>query len=502
MTLTCPACGRTWDGRATWCGACGARLPGTPSTDDPRRPWAPHPSRTSVATTVVGLVGALAVAWLVGGPSGGDPDRDAAGEPVVGGIEVPSEPSPDVDGGGRAVDGGVPMELLATCDGPDGPSGCVRWVQRAGQLPRPGAGSLVTVVGDRLVGVDVETGARRWTAAATPPVSPPLVLGDHTVLLEDATGVTALDVVDGDERWHQAARHLPVTPPVALDPGVVVLDDLAGTLTGVRVRDGDVRWTIPVDPTGIPVATVPLPGERLLVASHGSTRVVDLATGADRWTTDASVLAVTDLHVVTLHRGPDERILTVHRTDGAVLARTPFPDDAALREVAITGTRLVLRTSDTLLSLYLSDLSEQWRRADPGVRLVTARPLALAPRGVLDRVTGLATIALRSTALVAWRTDGSAVVIDERTGVELRTIGAPGDGVRLSDGFLARRRLWRVDASSLEVYDFPSGALDLRIEVRAPPSVVLTNPVVVATSGRFVRLDAGTTARGGVEPPR
>lgn len=503
MTRTCPACGRTWDGRATWCGACGAGLADAPTAEQDQRRGPPRPSRTAVATTVLGVVGALTAAWLVGAPSD-RADGDGAQGPVVGGIEVPSRPATDAGAGnGGAVDGGVPVELLATCDGPGGPAGCVRWVQRAGQLPRPGAGALVTVVGDRLVGVDVATGGRRWTAAATPPVSAPLVVGDHTVLLEDGRGVRALDVVDGDQRWHLEAQHLPATSPAPLDVEVVVLDDLAGTLTGVDVRDGTVRWTGPTDPAlGRPVATVALPAGRTLVATAGSTRVLDAATGALLWSDEASLLAVTDLHVVTLRAGTGGRVLTARRPDGALVARAPLPEDATLRGVAITGTRLVLRTSDAIVTLYLSDLQERWRRDDLPVQLVTSRPLVVAGNGRVDGVTGLATVALRSTALVAWRNDGTAVVLDERTGREVRTIGEPADGLRISDGFLARRRLWRVDSQSLEVHDFATGDLELRIEVRAPPSVVLTRPVVVATSGRFVRLDTAATVPGGIEAPR
>lgn len=447
-----------------------------------------RPSRTSVVTSVVGLVAALLVALLVGRPA--DPAaRDVpVGEPVPGEVDVPT--APDGDGTEVLGDGGVPMELLATCSGPQGPSGCVRWVQRAGQLSRPGASGLVTVVGDRLVGLDVETGARRWTAAVAPPVLAPLVLGDRTVLVEDATGVTALDLVDGDERWHLPDQHLPSTTPQSSDTDVVVLDDLAGTLTAVDVSSGALAWTGRTDPaTGLPVAMVSLPSGRLLLITPGSTRVVEADTGAPVWTDDASVLAVTDLHVVTLAPAADGLELTVRRPDGALFASTSLPDDTVLREVAITGTRLVLRTADELRALYLTDLREQWRRSDLPVRLVTARPLVVATNGRVDPITGLATVARRSTALVAWRTDGTAVVLDERTGEETRSIGEPADGLRISDGFLAGRRLWRVDAQALEVYDYPSGALDLQIEVRAPPTVVMTSPVVVATSGRLVRLD-------------
>lgn len=456
-----------------------------------------------MVTTIIGLVGALTVAWLVGRPSGPtDPDV-AVGEPVAGDVDVPTAPAPGV-GVDVEADGGIPMELLATCDGPDGPSGCVRWVQRAGQLPRPGAAGLVTVVGDRLVSLDAETGARRWTAGVAPPISPPVVVGDHTVLLEDATGVRAFDLSDGDVRWHRPDQHLSTTPPDGWDGDVVVLDDLAGTLTAVDRQTGDTTWTTSADPaTGQPVAVAVLPSDHLLLARPGSTRVVQATSGSPVWSVDGSLIAVTDLHVVTLALDEEGRQLAVRRPDGTLLASTPLPADVDLREVAITGTRLVLRTSDDLRALYLTNLDEQWRRDDLPVRLVTSRPLAMAgTNGRVDATTGLAGVARRSTALVAWRTDGTAVVLDERTGTEIRSIGEPSDGLRISDGFLTGRRLWRVDTQSLEVYDYPSGDLDLRIEVRAPPTVVLTRPVVVATSGRFVRLDPVRDVPGGVEEPR
>lgn len=441
-----------------------------------------------------GLVAAVAAAWWMTGhgatPTGIDVD---VGPPVDDAISLPTTAATP-----EGQDVGVPVEILATCQAEGrGDTGCVRWARRAGQLPRAGAGALVTVVGgDRVEALDAQSGARRWTAAVTPPAQPPLALGDDTVLVEDGAGVRALAAIDGDERWRHDGVRLPLTAPDHLEQDVVVLQHVAGTLQGVTVADGTLRWSRPFGEDALlPPFVAPLGADRAVVGVLDRVRVVDLATGTTVWAagrrTDAeSPLAISVGHVATVHEdgaGPEVRI---RDRGGHVTGVVPLDPEVRLRQVGVTEALLLLRTRDALVAHRLDDGSEAWRRDDLTGALVTARPIPLSSfAGLTATTTGLATVATRSLAVVALRSDGTATVLDARTGEDVRVVGDPASGVRVNSGFLTPGRLWLGDARSLEVYDLPTGDRLLHVEVRAPPSVVRTDPLVIETSGRLVRID-------------
>lgn len=509
MTRTCPDCGRTWDRAGSWCGACGASLPPSPdsagSADRPRR--GSHVAAVGRRPAVGPVVGLAAIALAVGVVvvvNGGAPDRRpevTADETVDGAVDVPT----DAPVGTDVEDAGVPMELLATCDGPDGPEGCVRWVQRAGQVPRPGTRPLVTTVTDRVVALDPDTGARRWSAAASPPVAPPAGVGDDTVLVEDSTGVRALDAEDGDERWRAPGQHLTSTPPDAHVQDVVVLDDLDGTLVGVDVAEGRTLWTRPA-PTqwglGLPAAVIPVSPDRAVVARPDAIWMVDVHTGRASWSAGTAgrppevPVAVTDEHVVTVladTKDDEPAEFLVRRTSGERLAQFQLPEPQDVRTLAIDDGHLLLRLPDTLTAVDLDDGTVTWRRPVRG-NLVTSRPVRLSAIGAMPGPLRSGTIATRSWSVVLLGTDGTATVLDARNGRGARVLGEPADGIQLSDGFLTRRRLWRVDASSLEIADLLTLEVVLRLELRAPPVVVSTDPVIIATSGRLVRLDVSGAA--------
>lgn len=448
------------------------------------------------AAVTAALAGAVVVGLVVGvGPTEG-----------TGPVPVPVDDD-RVDLGSTAVDttasaGDEAPDVRATCDELD-PDGCVRWTQPAGVLPRSDGPALVVGrAGDRVAGLDPATGRPRWTTAVSPPLAPPLVMEDGTVLVEDATGVRALDAGDGDVRWRADGQHLPATAPDQLPQDVVVLDDLAGTLTGVGLTDGVVRWTLdePGSGTNGPAVVVPVSPERSFVATLDGLRVVDMTTGRQVWAAgqapdDPEVpLAVTPDHVVTVTAPTgDERsaVVRIRRTDGRMTAEFALGRGLSFREVAITGSHLLLRTPTSLDAHRLDDGSLAWRREDLPGRLVTARPVPFpVPFGTAAGRAGLASIATRSFDVVMMHTDGTATVLEARTGREVRRVGErSGDGVRISRGFLTMTELWRVDRSSVEVHDLHTGRRVLRVEVLAPPTVVRTDPVVISTAGRLVGLD-------------
>lgn len=511
MTRACPDCGRTWDQEGQWCGVCGAALPRAPAPPR-RRPTGDHDALADGPrdhrTVLGGLAAALAMALavvLVLAVSREEAVPSASGD-LDGEVAVPSMAPPDDATPGDAGGTDVPMELLATCDGPEGPEGCVRWVQRTGLPARPGTRPLVSVLGDRLLALDPETGTRRWSAPVRTPASAPAGVGDHTVVVDDALGVRALDADDGDERWRQPGLHLPPGGPEPLEQPVVLLDDLAGTLTAVDVASGDVRWTRALAlPAEHPVTVLPLSPDRVAVAAAESLWVLQLALGRIVWTAGArgqepeTPVAITNLHVVTLRPGGDATApprVRVRTAAGRVLADVPLPGGARVRELAITDARLVLRTVDEVLGMDLDTGEVAWRRPDVEGRLAAAQAAPLVPSRWMVGRAGVGTIATRSWNVVVLETDGTVTVLDPRTGQDARSYGEPAEGVRVGGGFVTQRRLWRVDADSLEVVDIPSLEQVLRIEVRAPPTVVSTDPVIIATSGRLVRLDATSAPTG------
>lgn len=452
----------------------------------------PRRSRLVATAALLGLLAAAGVAWWLSDPDAA-PSVEAD-QAVDGVVDVPTEASTTTD----VDDAGVPVEILATCQDPDGATGCVRWVHRVGVLPRPGASAIVTVIGDRLVALDPDTGAQRWTAGTTNPNGSPLVLGDHTVLLEDAGGVRAFDVADGDERWRLAGQRLPATAPDRPEQPVVVLDDPeTGTTTGVDVEDGSVHWTRTADRAGDrPAFVVPLDGRHAVVGTLTSVVVVDVRTGVARWaltgvdgTSPETPVGITSTHVVSLvDKVPSWPYVFRIRAalSGRITGEVTLPPDASLFPPVLTGDLLVVRTDTGLAAHRLADGTAVWQRDDLVGNLASARPVQLAfpgPFGIRDWVT------TTTPVLVLVARDGTAHRLDPATGRTVLRFGDTDAPVWVLDSFLAEDRLWRLSPTSLRAFDLGTGRSVLQVEVRASPTVVTTSPLVVATSGRLVRLD-------------
>lgn len=96
----------------------------------------------------------------------------------------------------------------------------------------------------RVAGIDPGTGQARWSTAS---VAPAFVLEDVMVLV-GSSGVLAIDVHDGEERWH--AEEVPVWNGTAATDGDVVLvqslDGAVPELVALDLRTGAEAWRIPI----------------------------------------------------------------------------------------------------------------------------------------------------------------------------------------------------------------------------------------------------------------
>ncbi|MBO1752517.1 PQQ-binding-like beta-propeller repeat protein [Actinotalea sp. BY-33] len=159
--------------------------------------------------------------------------------PDGGSVEVRLETSPDggwsetgrvldADGSLRFATDGIPRFSWQT-DGSD-------------------AGVLTVFRPDgRVAGIDPETGQTRWSAANA---TPAFVLEDVMVLVGSA-GVLAIDVHDGEERWH-AEEIFVWNDTAATDGDVVLVQSLDGAvpeLVALDLLTGAEAWRIPI--TGI-----------------------------------------------------------------------------------------------------------------------------------------------------------------------------------------------------------------------------------------------------------
>jgi outer membrane protein assembly factor BamB len=166
------------------------------------------------------------------------------------------------------------------------------------QPPRVGNGLVYAFVGNDVAALDAGTGELRWRYVAPSSSATALTLGcpcatttaDFTgkevYVLAGANELRALDARTGQARWTQQLGQAITTPTVSAD-GVVVLGTTEPTgfaLYGLDERTGAGRWKLPVARRLIPWAA--LDGSTVLVATSDQRLLaVDAPTGRLLWTT-------------------------------------------------------------------------------------------------------------------------------------------------------------------------------------------------------------------------
>jgi outer membrane protein assembly factor BamB len=138
-----------------------------------------------------------------------------------------------------------------------------------------------------LTGLLVADGTKRWTFAATPPMSGP-VGTDGTFYAVDGDGVVhAVRAIDGTAKWASTAKIPQPTDGVVAD-GLLYYGSPDGAVTALNVKDGTQAWRQPVSSIALRTPTVD-GGVVVAVDDHGVTTSLDARSGAIRWTKPTGV---------------------------------------------------------------------------------------------------------------------------------------------------------------------------------------------------------------------
>lgn len=484
----CDECGRSWDEKAAFCGACGGRLDRPrlhPSVQTRRFTGAGDRGRWLVVGIVLVVVVAGAGTTALTGPSTSD---DAAGgddDVVVPGRDELQDPD------GRQEERGPSV----TCERRGEKTGCVSWVRRlASASPAPDLHSWrIEITDERILARDAETivalsrdsGQVAWRKDFDPTEGPPggpWVVSGAVAAVQMGEAVRALSLIDGSELWTVDDTRTVLLRQHA-ESGTIYTARLEGgrSVLTAHEADGTVRWRHRVmerASTGPP----PRPGEvteagsTALVISrdsaHGlSTIALDRDDGSRRWQRrDSRPLRVSEGVAVMMDvdRDVDEQqdgsvtisespaaVVGLDVTDGTERWRT----EAAGRhqEYGIVGGVLVTRGTGDLTGLDLATGERRWQRdvaADE--RLVDpttpygpsasqhARLFSFVPREqrVLARDPGTGEIVWQTQlddqligrvstvqgAVVARRNQATVVQLDPTTGSVRGTMTTESDG--------------------------------------------------------------------------
>lgn len=331
----CSSCGQVATApSARWCGTCGASLTpaapaGGPATD-PRTAGGDVEGRSGTsarARPVLVLAGVAVVALVAvvvaGSGLGGSSDGGALEDDAV--IAEPAAGDDDADDDGDDEGDGVPVCLDAGRD-------CVVWLTTLDDPPeaddadgrRPigeappselldpesarltyvGDTATVTLVGERLVGLDTVSGEVRWRAALTDvdPARPSFApLGDELVVHLDGQELVGRDRIDGTERWRADGQELHRIEAAIDADGTALVQgrdrDGRQSIVAVDAVDGSPRWSRSGDSARLvgpsvftdPTATTSADADEAVAVVLGDDQVVALGVAGDeRWRADGS----------------------------------------------------------------------------------------------------------------------------------------------------------------------------------------------------------------------
>ncbi len=324
-----------------------------------------------------------------------------------------------------AVVNAAPRLLVSGPDGPDGLGTRAhdtvlqpRWTAPVTGWPAAlgaDARGAVVVAGGGEVGALGRDGSVRWRAAVPGAGLHPPDLTPDQVLVGARDRVVALDRANGALEWQVDAPDGDVGPVTAAG-SVVVYGTETGALVAIDAAGGEPRWSVrhPGAVRSAPVATRGLVG----VAWHGGgdpqLRVLDVATGALRWTapllTFASAPVLAGDAIVVAEGDGDWRARVVARrvADGAEAwtATMPASFESGITPGAAGDAIAVVDHFGT-------------------VSVLDRTTGAVLEQIALDTPVLHTTVVLTEDAVVLTTYDGELVVADQETGRVLHR-GDPG----------------------------------------------------------------------------
>ncbi|MFI1988172.1 PQQ-binding-like beta-propeller repeat protein [Actinoplanes sp. NPDC020271] len=283
---------------------------------------------------------------------------------------------------------------------------------------------------------------------------------------DDGVTVVARPLVAGGPSWQAEARGVASDGVELSRSGSVLVVRDGDTLRVLDVATGQERWAVQQELTTV------LGDHVLITGEEGGVRFADLETGRVRWRQQTSPAeAALDSSGRFLCLFDIDSTLQVRSvTDGRLLAQRTLVDLSETLGPTIVGDRVYLLGASTVIALRLDDLTTAW----------TGKPLVLTPTVVAacgdlicvrarSGVSGLdpATGALRWTGpgWVGWssdsssaglaggiaqRSDGSNAVLDPATGGVVRLLGR---------GRVAGDLMLRLDGDRTQVTDLRTGRL-------------------------------------------
>ncbi|MEF8869493.1 MAG: PQQ-binding-like beta-propeller repeat protein [Haloarculaceae archaeon] len=306
--------------------------------------------------------------------------------------------------------------------------GAVRWsiAPTAGTEVAPVAsdGTVVLAAGDGLLGLAVDSGEERWTAAVDGTVTGLATTGDG-VVAATGSGLTAVAAADGAERWRHRVDGTISTPP-ASGGATVAVGRSSGAVLAVDTETGERRWRASV---GTEVGLAPAVGDAAVYVGAGSRLVaLEEGNGSERWTFGTA-------HPIAAPPVPVDGAVCLATLDGdAESGRTGTAPPGADGTPTPTAADVRWLAAD-VVAVSPGDGSERWRAEETARYSFTSGPPASLPLAAAgDRVflvVGDELIAYdAATGGTVWSVTADAVTPAVADGV----VSTGRVGVDVSDG--------------------------------------------------------------------
>jgi len=250
---------------------------------------------------------------------------------------------------------------------------------------------VYVVTSERVLGLDLDTGAERWSVARETPGEQDdigLAVAEGLVIVHDGGGIRALASTSGSEAWTYGRGDTNVQP-VTTQSGYVYAVG-GGVVVALDPANGQLLWEHPT--TSVPwLLPETYPGDAAMVIADGSLTALDANSGDVQWTTDlpsqpvAAAETSNGALVVASVADSALTLTSIELEGGGVIWTSNFAgiDPNAIRlvaedSVAILADGLTLRgidggTGDPMWTLPL-EINEPTVRSESGIVFAIGEP--------------------------------------------------------------------------------------------------------------------------------